>query len=134
MPLDILITDASVKAIRLLFSFDTPDIGTGVQVGTIPINSQLVSVRAHVVTPFNAGSSNFVRSGFSASATQLMVSADVGQAAGTVIDQTAYAMAAEFGGNRTIWVRYTHSGGAPTEGSVLFVAEYVTPQFAATSW
>lgn len=128
MPINIINQDNGVKAINYRFAWNTTDISTGVQAGTLPAGAIVLVCRLTIITAFNASGTDFVNVGFGAGGGDLMLQADASQAAGTVIDTTGRALLQSFSSARAVWVRYVGSITAATAGEAQFTLKYLDPQ------
>lgn len=112
-------------------AFNTVGIGTAdtVKVGRIPAGSRLGPTQVHVVTAFNAATTNVLTVGSNASSdNNIVAAAEVDEGtAGTTIVATGCALA--FSSDTDIYVRYTQSGTAATAGAATILIPYFPPNW-----
>jgi hypothetical protein len=112
-------------------TFATIGIGTAdtVKVGRIPAGSRLGPAQVHVVTAFNATTTNVLTVGSNASSNNNIVAAaevDEGTAGSTVV---ATGVGLAFSSDTDIYVRYTQSGTAATTGAATILIPYFPPNW-----
>lgn len=112
-------------------TFSTTGIGTAdtVKIGRVPAGSRLGPAQVHVVTAFNAATTNVLTVGSNASSNNnIVAAAEVDEGvAGTTIVATGSALA--FASDTDIFVRYTQSGTAATTGAATILIPYFPPNW-----
>ena len=103
-----------VQSMTAEFVYNTPDISTGVAIGVVPIGARILDAFVYVEEAFNAVGTDYLRIGTTAGGTNLAVDTDV-SVAGRIQFTGQYALN-PLVANRTIYIRYVGSGGAPTTG------------------
>lgn len=105
-----------VHEIAYEVNFDTTNISSGVEIGSLPSGAEIILIDVYIATVFNAGASNSLTVGISAAGVELATAAETGcGVAGVKRPMAAYALN-PLGANRTIYTRYTQTGGAATTG------------------
>lgn len=126
---------------RKTVNFNDANIATGVKIGAIPAGAFITSVKCYVTTAFNAGTTNNLLIGSTATGGQFLASGvtagtncvaattgiqNITAAAGLGLAVTALSNTPT--GNTGAWdlfVSYTQTGTAATTGQVTYVIEYV---------
>lgn len=103
--------------IRGRIKFDTSGVATGVEIGTIPAGSFVSSVSAHIITAFNAATTNVLVVGTAADDDGFALSAGViagttGVKNGLVGAQSGDTLTAD----TPVVVKFTQTGTAATAG------------------
>jgi hypothetical protein len=119
--------DLAVLQISERVRFDTVGIGGTFYVGTLPPGAVIQRTVVHIVTAFNAATTNVLIVGTAAAGAQLM--ADATAAAGTlgtkVVNGVASGSPVVGAADQPIFVRYTQSGTAATAGEAIVSVEYL---------
>lgn len=104
-----------IRSIRFPFVYNTASIASGVVAGVIPQNAIILWAQTSVLTAFNAGGTDLLRIGISAGGIEIANDEDIS----TVGLKTHYLFANlnPLVADRTIYVRYVGSGGAPNAGA-----------------
>lgn len=122
-----------VSYLRKTVNFNDLGIDSGVQIGSIPLGACILRSNVIVKTAFNAATTNVLTVGVTATATELVGSADVtegtpaiytGAAAGQG-DVNTLAATGVSNGNVGIFAKYTQTGTAATTGQAIVVIEYI---------
>lgn len=112
-------------------TYATTGIGTAdtVKIGRVPAGSRLGPTQVHVVTAFNAATTNVLTVGQNATAnTDIVAASEVNEGiAGTTIVATGCGLA--FASDTDIYVRYTQSGTAATAGAATILIPYFPPNW-----
>jgi len=112
-----------------LINYSDADASTGRLLGYLPPNSVLVRIYTVIQTAFNAGTTNTLSVGKTATGTDYVS----GTAAGSVTAPTAATLTAAncynpTTGDQAIYASYAQSGTAASAGVALVVVEYVPVQ------
>lgn len=114
---------------RFTINWNDANIKNGVKFGRMPASAFVTSVKCHVTTAFNAGTTNVVTVGYETQATnQLINASDLNEASATYQNLTSAAglgLAMTSGGEQDLYAKYTQTGTAATAGAVTCIAEYV---------
>ncbi len=112
-------------------TYATVGIGTAdtVKVGRVPAGSRLMPTQVHVVTAFNAVTTNVVTVGTSSGSDADIVGAgELNElATGCTIVATGCALA--FANDTDIYVKYTQTGTAATAGAATILIPYIPPNW-----
>lgn len=112
-------------------TFATVGIGTAdtVKVGRIPAGSRIQSCQVHIVTAFNAVTTNVLTVGQNATAnTDIVAAGELNEGAtGCTVVLTGNALA--FANDTNIYVRYTQTGTAATTGAATILIAYFPPNW-----
>lgn len=113
-----------IHAVRGRINFDSSGVATGVEIGTIPAGSFVMPATVHIITAFNAATTNVLEVGTAADADGFVTSA--GAIAGTTGVKTSLT-GAQSGDTLTadtpVVVKFTQTGTPATTG----VAQVVVP-------
>jgi hypothetical protein len=109
----------------------TVGIGTSdtVKVGRIPAGSRIQSAQVHIVTAFNAGTTNVLTVGTSSGSNADIVGAAElaeGSTGATVVLTGAQLT---FASDTDIYVKYTQTGTAATTGAATILISYFPPNW-----
>ncbi|MEZ5709708.1 MAG: hypothetical protein R3E02_10015 [Blastomonas sp.] len=97
-------------------AFDTPDILTGIKLGTIPAGAMPQLVQIAVPWVFDNGA--YLNMGFAAGGVEWAVNVDL-TAAGVVLSATwANITVLPLASDREVWAKILHGGTPPTQGWV----------------
>lgn len=125
---------------RKTVNFNDANIATGVKIGAIPAGAFIVGVKCYVTTAFNAGTTNNLLIGTTATGGQWLASGvtagtncvaattgiqSITAAAGLGLSVTNGATPSGSTGAWDVFVSYTQTGTAATAGAVTYVIEYV---------
>jgi hypothetical protein len=112
-------------------TYATTGIGTAdtVKVGRVPAGSRLGPAQVHIVTAFNAATTNVLTVGANASAnTDIVAAGELNEGAtGATIVATGCALT--FASDTDIYVRYTQTGTAATAGAATILIPYYPPNW-----
>jgi hypothetical protein len=112
-----------IHGIRGVLNFDSP--AAGVELGTIPAGSFVKSVTAHVITAFNAGTTNTVDVGTTADPDGFAATAGVLPAAtGVKLNLTGAQSGDTLTADTVVIAKYTQAGTAATAGKVQILVEF----------
>ena len=110
--------------IRATVAFNTPGVAAGVPLGTVPAGSRFMRIQAYVETAFNAGTSNPVTLGSTATGEEIGTAAAI--VAGTVgMKELTTGLTVYPTADTTIYASYTPTGTAASAGRVTFVITYM---------
>lgn len=118
---------------RVTVNFNDPRISSGVWFDTIPKNAYVLSVDADVTTAFNAGTTNTIQIGATASGADFLAATSVTSAgiqhltsaAGLGVAATANtALQTAINGDVPMYVKYAQTGTAATAGVVTLVITF----------
>lgn len=119
---------------RVTVNFNDPRIASGVWFGTIPKNSFITAIDAQVVTAFNAGTTNVITVGATATANEIVASGITAATPGIyhlttaaglgnlITNNTTYQTA--LNGDVPLYVKYAQTGTAATTGQVIIVIQF----------
>lgn len=114
-----------VHAVRGTISFDSTGAATGIEIGTIPAGSFVLPATVHVITAFNAATTNVLEVGTAADADGFATAA--GTASGTAGVKTSLT-GAQSGDTLTadtpVVMKFTQTGAAATAGRAQVVVEF----------
>lgn len=111
-------------------AFNTTGIATGIVIGTLPATAIITRWVVHIMTAFNAGTTNVLEVGMNSAtfndiaATASTVSGTLGAKSGDVAAVTARGRLAADTPVRAI---YTQTGGAATTGAAEIAVFYIIP-------
>lgn len=131
-------TTQQLHFFRKTFNYNDANIGSGVQFGSIPVNSYIDAVQCQITTAFNAGTTNTVQVGVTQTGGELLSTTTVtaGFYNGTAADMGLVETGAASGnvngittalGGVSLWVRYAQTGTAATAGSATCIVKYIPP-------
>lgn len=112
-------------------TFATVGIGTSdtVKVGRVPAGSRLMPAQIHIVTVFNAATTNVLTVGTaSGSDADIVSSSDVDETA-TGCTIVGRGCALTFTADTDIYVKYTQTGTAATTGAATILIPYFPPNW-----
>jgi hypothetical protein len=112
-------------------TYNTVGIGTSdtVKVGRIPAGSRLMPVQVHVVTAFNAATTNVLTVGTSTGSDADIVGAGELNEGATGATIVATGCALTFASDTDIYVKYTQTGTAATTGAATILIPYIPPNW-----
>lgn len=122
------LTEQAVNYYRLTINYNDKDIGSGQFFGALPANAYILSIDADVTTAFNAGTTNVITLGTTASNANEVVASGI--TAGTIgvyhlTSAAGLGLAVTSGVSPTLYAKYAQTGTAATAGSVTIVIAYV---------
>lgn len=104
-----------VHYLRYELAFNTPGATAGVQIGTLPAGAQVVDITVNVKTAFNAGTTNPVTIGTTATGEEIGTSAAV--IAGTIGGKRlTTGLNVQPASDQPVYVSYIPTGTAATTG------------------
>jgi hypothetical protein len=124
---------------RKVVNFNDANIGAGVKIGAIPANAYITGIRCYVTTAFNAGTTNNLTIGSTATGGDFLASGttagtncvaattgnqNMSSAAGLGLVVTSGTATGSQGGF-DLYVRYTQTGTAATAGKVTLLIDYI---------
>lgn len=119
------------QTIARILNFDTQGASDGLVVGILPANSIILNWHVRVLTAFNAGTTNPITIGTTATGAQVMAAASItnyntasnstGYYFGGPVNSTGWA---QFSTDTTIYMAYVSTGTAATTGKAVIVVEY----------
>ena len=116
---------------RITVNFNDPGIASGVAFGAMPKGAFIMQVSTHVVTGFNAATTNTITIGTTqANANEIVASGAITAGTPGFSNQTTAAglgLAATNAADVTLWVKYAQTGTAATAGQAVIILEYVMP-------
>lgn len=122
-----------VSFIRGVVNYNDANVGTYIQIGTIPQNSFILDTDVEVETAFNAATTNVLTFGTtSANANELVAGADVSEAgaADTVVGR-GRGRSLTASGDVAVYMKYTQTGTAATAGKAHFCICFAPPNSVA---
>lgn len=112
-------------------TFATVGIGSAdtVRVGRLPAGSRILACQVHIVTAFNAATTNVLTVGQNATAnTDIVAAGELNEGAtGATVVMTGCALA--FASDTDIFVRYTQTGTAASTGAATIIITYIPPNW-----
>jgi hypothetical protein len=114
-----------IQFIRATINYNDAGIAGGVAFAKIPQNAFIVGVWSHVITAFNAGTTNVASVGTSAAATEILatIPAALGFNANTAA--AGLGMAVTQTGDVTVYAKYAQTGTAATAGQAVVVIGFL---------
>lgn len=109
---------------RFTFSFDTPNIATGVFWLRLPKRCLITQCGGNQEVALNAGSTNVVVVGYGASLNEIIAAADLDESSATFQAITT-PLSLEFTEEKDVYVKYTQTGTAATAGKVSIILSFV---------
>lgn len=109
---------------RFTFSFNSPNIDTGVLWFRFPKRGMITQCAGNVETVFNAGTTNVVVVGHGASLNEIIAAADLDESSAS-FQALAGPLSLEFTEEKDFYVKYTQSGTAATAGKATLLLSYV---------
>lgn len=113
-----------IHQISVTVAYNTAGVTGGLQVGTLPAGAVLDKTIVAVTTAFNAGTTNTLSVGTTATGTQL-ISATAGGSVARVDTVVPVAQMGPLAADTPIYVSYGTSGTAATTGVATVVVTYV---------
>lgn len=119
------------QAISISLAFNTSGASSGVKIGTIPSGAIILRWTARILTAFNAGSTNPITIGTTATGAQVAASASItsgtaGNYTGAPANSTGWAA---FAADQDIFTAYIPTGTAASAGSAIITVEYFNPGY-----
>jgi|SRR5688572_14999841 len=113
-----------VHFLRKEVNYNDPGIATGIVIGRLPANAQIVQALTRVRTTFNAGTTNVLTIGTNASnCDNIFGTADIAEgAAGNNVAPLANLQ--EVLAEADVFVKYTQTGTAATQGKAVIHVAY----------
>ncbi|HEY1382121.1 MAG TPA: hypothetical protein VGF43_00820 [Dongiaceae bacterium] len=113
-----------VHYLRKEVNYNDPNVATGIVVGRLPANAQVVQALARVRTTFNAGTTNVLTVGTNASNyDNIFGTADIAE--GSAGNNAApLANLQEALAEADVFVKYTQTGTAATQGKAVIHVAY----------
>ncbi len=117
-----------VQSIAIQLAFNTSGATAGVKIGTIPANAVILRWTARVLTAFNAGTTNPITIGITATGAEVAASASITSATpGNYTGAPAAAGGwAKFSADQAIYTAYIPTGTAASTGAAVITVEYIT--------
>ncbi len=116
-----------VHYLRYNLAYNTVGASAGVQIGTIPGGAQIVDCVVNVQTGFNAGTTNPVTVGTTATGEEIATAANI--AAGTTGGKRmTTGLAVQPAADQPVYVSYIPTGTAATAGALTVCVAYVPNQ------
>lgn len=103
-------------------AFNTPNVLTGIRLGTMPLEARPKGIYVDVVTAFNNGAS--ARLGFGVGANEWAAAIDL-TTTGRKYAMNYVDIPAPLTSAREVWLRIDHGGTPPSAGLGNFIAEYL---------
>lgn len=125
------LTEQAVNYYRITVNFNDQNIGAAQQFGSLPGGAYITQIDAHVLTAFNAGTTNVITVGTTkASANEIVASGISGAPLATgVIHLTSAAGLGMAVTNVTtpvpLFVKYAQTGTAASTGQIVIVISYI---------
>lgn len=114
-----------VHALRGRINFDSSGAATGIEIGTIPAGSFVGPVTVHVITAFNAATTNVLEVGTTADPDGFATSAGTASGAtGVKLNLTGAQSGDTLTADTPVVVRFTQTGAAATAGVAQVVVEF----------
>lgn len=114
--------------LAFVLNYNTTGASSGIQIGTIPANAVILSWRTRVLTAFNAGTTNPITIGITATGAEIAASASV--TSGTAGDYTGAPAAsggwAQFSSDQAVYTSYIPTGTAATAGKAIVTISYIS--------
>lgn len=125
--------DLQVNYYRITVNFNDPRVGTAQKFGRLLQNTFITSIGCHVITAFNAATTNVVTIGTSLANSNEIVDAStanmsINEASANYQAMTAanaLGVTATSGADVDLYVKYTQTGAAATAGKVTCVINFV---------
>jgi len=118
----------AIHYLRKDIAFNTTNIAAGVEIGAVPANAKIKQIIVYVDEAFNAGTTNVLVAGTTATGTDLVAASDVTE--GTIgvytpADAANQGRGLVFASDTTLYVSYTQTGTAATTGKAVVIVSYV---------
>jgi hypothetical protein len=115
-----------INYLRATINWNDPGITAGVKFARLPQNAFITAVQAHVVTAFNAVTTNPVSIGTTqANANELTTTPIAGQTAGYIAPASALGVAITNAAAVDLWAKYAPTGGGQSAGQVIVCIAYI---------
>lgn len=117
-----------VHTFYYLLNYNTTGASTGLQIGTLPAGAMIVGWNVHILTAFNAGSTNPITIGTTATGAEIVASASITSgtlgAYGTA-NVAAAAARGPLAADTPFYTAYIPTGTAPSAGVAHITLSYV---------
>jgi hypothetical protein len=113
---------------RFTLNYNDARISTGVKFGRLPNNAFVDAIKCHVTTAFNAGASNAVTVGTTATGVEIFGLTDLNELSATVQNLSSangLGLTATSAGEVDLYARYTYGSTAPSAGAVTCSIPYI---------
>lgn len=114
-----------VHFIRKTVNYNDTNIGTGVQIGTLPAGAQITDIGINVTTAFNAATTNNLLLGTAAAGNQIATTSDSAAGSTGFKRATTGCALTPPTSDTAVYVTYTQTGTAATAGKATVVISYV---------
>lgn len=121
-----------VRFITGSVAFNTPNVATGVSIGSIPAGSFITDILVHVTAVFNAATTNVLQVGRLGTLGAYAGTADVNEASATV-QRVTTGLGPVGASDVDVLVSYTQSGTAATTGAATVYIMFANPSVDTTS-
>ena len=116
------------QTLAFQLAYNTTGASSGVQIGTIPANAVILRWVARVTTAFNAGTTNPITVGITATGAEIAASASI--TSGTAGNYTGAPAAsggwAKMSADQAVYCSYIPTGTAASAGAAVIIVEYMT--------
>lgn len=116
-----------VHYLRYELAYNTPGASAGVQIGTIPASAQIVDIIVNVRTAFNAGSTNPVTIGTTATGEEIATATNIA-AGSTGGKRLTTGLAVQPSSDQAVYVSYIPTGTAASAGALTACIAFVPNQ------
>lgn len=117
------------QVITYTLNFNTSGASSGVKLGTVPAGAIVLRWTARVLTAFNAGSTNPITIGVTATGAEIAASSSI--TSGTAGNYTGGPAAAggwaAFSADQALYASYIPTGTTVTTGKAIITIEFVNP-------
>lgn len=118
----------AIHYLRADIAYNTPNIANGIEIGAVPAGAKIEQIKVFVDEAFNAGTTNVLVAGTTASGTNLIAASDVTE--GTIgvytpADAAGQGRGLVFASDTTLYVSYTQTGTAASTGKAVVTVSYV---------
>lgn len=114
--------------LAFVLNYNTTGASSGVLIGTIPANAVILNWRVRVLTAFNAGTTNPITIGVTATGAEVAASASI--TSGTAGDYTGAPAAAggwtQFSADQAVYAAYIPTGTAASAGKAIVSISYIS--------
>ncbi len=111
---------------RVTINYNDPNIGTAQKFGALKQNSYINGVSCHVMTAFNASTTNVLTIGTSTSANEIIGSGDINEASAQYQNVTTpLGVTVTSAADVTLYAKYAQTGTAATAGKAVCVIEFI---------
>lgn len=117
-----------VQTLAYVLNFNTTGASSGVQIGTIPANAVIVRWNVNVETLFNAGTTNPITIGTTATGAEIAASASITSGTAGVYTGTPAAAGGwkQQTADQAVYTSYIPTGTAATTGKAIITVTYVS--------